>query len=151
MNIDPAAEDLGREAVRASIARDMNALALAQEAIADADASLRVQVIPIYLAVARSALRNTYHGKVPSQEQNKSMAETLKREEPWAPVDAQDVYELLEGLSSDDYQPDISADKLPPTLFLTVGYLLSRYDEPLGYNDFYHYLDEILNRLTSQN
>jgi hypothetical protein len=150
MNIDPAAEDLGREAVRQAVARNRDGLATALETIAQADSPLRDQVLPIYSAVGRYALRSIYENGSPNQQQNLEMAQRIKEKEDWAPLVVRDVWEILEGLSSDDHTPEVPIERFAATLFVVVGYLLSHYTQSSGFATFYDYLDEILNQLISQ-
>lgn len=149
VKIDPAAEDLGREAVRCAIAKDAEGFRAALETIAHSASSQRDQVLPIYSAVGRSALLSIYAGGAPNQQQNMEMAQQIKAAASWAPLELRDIWELLEGLTSDQHIPKLPAERLAATLFVVVGYLLSAYTKSSGFQSFYDYLDAILNELVA--
>ncbi|MCE0539349.1 hypothetical protein LWF15_28010 [Kineosporia rhizophila] len=147
MKIDPAAEDLGREAVRTAIAKDRGGFEKALEEIARAAPALRDQVLPIYSAVGRSVLRSIYSGGAPNQKQNLEMAQQIRATSPWAPLELKEIWETLEGLSSANHTPDVAPERLAATLFVVVGYLLAAYTKSSGFESFYDYLDAVLNDL----
>jgi hypothetical protein len=150
MQIDPAAEDLGREAVRTVVARDPEGLITAIEMITQADPALRDQVLPIYSAVGRSALRNVYENGHPNQQQNLDMARRIQEKEPWTPLEVRELWEILEGLASDEHTPQVPPEHFAAALFVVVGYLLAHYARTSGFATFYEYLDDILNGLVAQ-
>ena len=149
MEIDVAAEDLGRRAVRWAIAGDRDEFLAAVGAIADAEPKVRDQVLPIYAAVGHAALRTIHQGNVPNQAQNQETAQDLLASEPWVPVGVPDVYEILESYSSPERAPQVAPERLAMAVFITDGYLLSRYTKGLGYQDFYAFLNDILNGLAA--
>jgi hypothetical protein len=147
----PKAEELGRAAVVAAIAEDRDRFLVALEAIVVADKETTANAIMTYLGVARVVLMDIHHGGIPNEEQNRIHSSDISAEESkWAVLAANDVYALLEGLSDDNTAPDIPQEKFLPTLFLTVGYLLSWYAESLGYKSFYDFLDVVLTRVESE-
>jgi len=150
MNIDPAAEDLGREAVRCAIAKDPDGFQAALGAIADAGHGLGGQVLPIYSAVGRAALRSIYVHGSPNQQQNMEMAQQIKSGSTWAPCELRDIWEILESLSNDQHTPKLPTERLAVTLFVVVGYLLAAFTKSSGFESFYDYLDSILNDLVQQ-
>jgi len=150
MEIDPAAEDLGREAVRTAVAKDPEGFLAALQGVGQAPPTLRDQVLPIYSAVGRSALLSIYQEGTPNQQQNMDMAREIKASESWAPLELRDLWETLEGLSNQHHIPAVPAERLPGTLFVVVGYLLAQYTKGSGYSSFYDYLDSILNVLVKQ-
>ncbi|MBT0770772.1 hypothetical protein KIH74_17650 [Kineosporia sp. J2-2] len=147
MHIDPAAEDLGREAIRTAIAQDQDGFLASLESMAQAEPILREQVLPIYSAVGRAALLTVYSDGPPNQQQNLDMARQIKEEEPWTPLTVRELWEILEGLSLDEHVPQMAAERLPTALFVVTGYLLSTYAQGQGFGNFYEYLDAILDEL----
>ncbi|GAA3623555.1 hypothetical protein GCM10022223_45690 [Kineosporia mesophila] len=150
MHIDPAAEDLGREAVRTAIAQDKDGLLAALEQIAQAETPVQEAVLPIYGAVGRSALMRIYKDGPPNQQQNLDMARRIKEKEDWTPLEVRELWEIIEGLSTDDHAPQVPADRFAVAIFVVVGYLLSHYVGNTGFTTFYEYLDDILNELVTQ-
>jgi hypothetical protein len=143
MKIDPKAEDLGREAVVAAIGRNQERFLAAVDAISNSAPKTAEQVLPIYVGVARLGLLSVYKGQIPSENQNRKMADEIIESEAWAPLVADDVHEFLEGLSVAGHDPQIPVDRFPTTVFVTVAYILSSYRGALGFDDFYDLLDAL--------
>lgn len=149
MKINPDAEDLGRHAVRWAVAQERDNFLAAVGRIADAPEPVRDQVVPIYAAVGVAALLAIYEGKPPSPSQNETMARDLIASEPWAPVELNEVYEVLASYSTDGRAPQIASEKVAVAVLVTDAYLLTWYARNLGHQDFYGFLDDILNGLAT--
>ena len=148
MKIDSEVEDLGREALVAAVAEDIDRFIAALDAIAAKGQETRMAVLRLYVAIGRAALIAIHQGGIPSERQNRELAEkAVKAESTWSPVTVEDVYALLEGFCVDDKMPDIAPERFISTLFITVNYMLSWYSGGQGYESFYDFLDAILNTI----
>lgn len=143
MKINPEAERLGRETVSACIARDRDRLVRAIEALEAVLPQTASQVLAIYAAVGRAALLAIYKGGLPNEPQNHDLAHEVVASETWTGMTEGSAYEVLESLSS-DHVPAVPAGEAVATLFVTVGYLLAVYCEPLGFATTYELLDALL-------
>ena len=139
------AEGLARWAVMAAVAKDADELVAALDAIGSADTTAAEAGIGLYVAVARAALIAVHQGGVPSERQNRELADgVFKDESTWSPIRAEDVYQLLEGLSDDAASPEIPPERFPSTLFITLGHLLKWYGRGLGYKHYDDFLDALI-------
>lgn len=148
MKINREAEQLGRAAVVAAIAEDPKRFGEAMDAMAQADSAVAHEAVVIYLVVGRVALQAIHQGTLPNEEQNRQhAAELAPALRAWAPVREEDIFALLEGLTTaGNRPPQIPADVFLITLFVTVGALVSWYGRGLGYASFYDFLDDLLDR-----
>ena len=143
--IDPKSEDLGRWAVTAAVAKDSDQLLAAFDAIGSASQEIAENALALYTAVARAALLAIHDGEVPSERQNRELADDVLRDEStWSPIQAEDVYQFLEGLCSDTTAPDIPPERFPTTMFVTLGHLVKWYDAGLGYKHYDDFLDALI-------
>lgn len=143
--IDPKSEDLGRWAVTAAVAKDGDQLLAAFDAIGSASREIAENALALYSAVARAALLAIHDGTVPSERQNRELANDLFRDEStWSPIQAEDVYRFLEGLCSDTTAPDIPPERFLTTVFVTLGHLLKWYSDGLGYKHYDDFLDALI-------
>jgi hypothetical protein len=143
MKINLQAELLGRETVSACIARDLDRVVRAIEAIEQVDLKTSGQVLTIYAGVGRSALLAIYKGGLPNEHQNRDLARRVVASEVWTNLTEDSTYEVLESLCV-DHVPTIPAGEAVATLFVTIGYLLAIYCKPLGYATTYELLDALL-------
>jgi hypothetical protein len=146
MKIDPKAEILGRETVSACIARDLERVIQAVEAIEQEPPETSGQVLKIYGAVGLAALLSIYKGGLPNEDQNRDLAREVVASETWTNLTEHGTYEVLESLAT-DHTPAIPAGEAVATLFVTIGYLLAIYCEPLGYTTTYEFLDALLDEI----
>lgn len=147
MNVDPAAEALGRTAARWAGANQKDQFLEAIKNMADADPKIRDQVLPIYVGVAALALRAIHQGHSPNQPQNQELAEELLAHLPWSLVELGDVYSALEAISDGNERLDTSSPQAVLSIFMIVGYIIAWYHRGLGYDDPYKFLDALLNTL----
>jgi hypothetical protein len=146
MRIDPKAEVLGRETVAACIARDLERVIRAMDAMEEASPKTSAQVFQIYGGVGLMALLAIYKGGVPNELQNRELAGEIVASETWADISEDGVYELLESLVT-EHTPAIPVGEAVATLFVVIGYLLAIYCEPLGYVTWHEFLDALLAEL----
>jgi hypothetical protein len=144
MKIDHTAEGLGRELILAAALGDPQRFLIGLEALAQVPAATAAAVIPTYLAVSRAALIAAYQGLIPNDAQILDLARDVTRSETWSPIRGEDVYELLQSLCSDEYAPQIPADRYVTTLFITTAYVLSTFGSQLGYGNLYDFLDALV-------
>ena len=143
--INPKSEDLGRWAVTAAVAEDADQLLAAFDAMGSASREIAENGLALYTAVARAALLAIHDGSVPSERQNRELAnEVFRDESTWSPIQAKDVYQSLEGLCSDTTAPDIPTERYLTTVFITLGHLLEWYDQGLGYRHYDDFLDALI-------
>lgn len=111
VDVDPAAEALGRTAVRWAGANQKDQFLEAVDRIADAPPEQRDKVVPIYVGVAALALRAIHQGGTPNQVQNQALAEELLEHLPWGVVELRDVYGVLESLTAGEAPLDASSSR----------------------------------------
>jgi hypothetical protein len=146
MKINPQAELLGRELVAACITRDPDRVVRAIEAIEKADPKTSGQVLEIYAAVGRAALVAIYNGGLPNEQQNRELAHEIVTSETWTGLSENSTYEVLESLTI-VHMPAVPPGEAVATLFVTIGYLLPVYCEPLGLATTYEFLDALLTEI----
>jgi hypothetical protein len=146
MKIDPKAEILGRETVAACIARDLERVIRAMDAMEEVPPKTAAQAVEIYAGVGRAALLAIYKGGVPNELQNHELAGEIVASETWTKVTQNGAYEVLESLCV-VHTPAIPVGEAGATLFVVVGYLLAIYCEPLGFTTAYEFLDALLTEL----
>jgi hypothetical protein len=146
MKINPQAELLGRETVSACIARDLERVIRAMQAIEEATPETSTQVLVIYAGVGRAALMSIFQGDLPNEAQNRDLARKIVASETWTHLTEDGTYEVLESLSV-NHVPAVPVGEAVATLFVTIGYLLAVYCKPLGYATTYELLDALLTEL----
>jgi hypothetical protein len=149
MKINPEAEILGRETVVACIARDPDRVVRAIEAIEaieQENPKTSGQVLEIYASVGRAALLAIFKGGLPNEPQNRKLAHEVVTSETWTDLNENSTYEVLESLTI-DHVPAVPPGEAVATLFVTIGYLLSIYRRPLGFDSVYEFLDALLTEI----
>jgi hypothetical protein len=146
MKINPKAEILGRETVVACIARDPERVVRAMEAIEQEDPKTSGQVLEIYGGVGRAALMAVYKGGLPNEPQNRELAHEIVSSGTWTDLSETSTFEVLESLTI-EHVPVVPPGEAVATLFITIGYLLAIYCEPLGYATTYELLDALLTEI----
>jgi hypothetical protein len=137
---DRTASDLTREALTGAVLKDLERLQAAFRAVPDG--AMWNQVIRLQLNVAAIALRRLYDG-LPGGEQNAELAAGIAEVESWSAVLRDDVEALLETICTQQ-RLTLPLQRLPVTLFVTTGHLLSSWTDDLGYASWDEFLDDIL-------
>jgi hypothetical protein len=146
MKINPQAELLGRETLAACVARDLERVIRAMEAIEQAPPTTSGQVLQIYAGVGTALLLSIHKGGLPNEDQNRALARRVIASETWTNLTENNTYEVLESLTI-QHSPAVPVGEAVATLFVAIGYLLAVYCRPLGYATMYELLDALLDEI----
>jgi hypothetical protein len=116
------------------------------EAIEQEDPKTSGQVLEIYASVGRAALLAIFKGGLPNEPPEPQTRPRGRYLRNWTDLNENSTYEVLESLTV-DHVPAVPPGEAVAALFVTIGYLLSVYYEPLGFATAYELLDALLTEL----